>query len=488
MVMKSKLLRLQVLNEWKKSLKRGKASCSRKLQKKVGSHARPLLRKTAEDVANARRVPQKKKKRHSKTSNVDDNHVTVNDRQQQEQPAEQPSRVLRLPRSPLLRAMDPPSRILRTRSSKRMVLLQLALSSPSAGVRAKGKPGPMRSPTTKPRSPRPPSVAPPTHTAQDTPQSAGKPDAAHEIHRILQASTPEEILQVAPDAREEAVAQAWKKLVLLLHPDKLQRLEKELRTKGADALHEVHEAKEEMKRRSQETCAQVPAQPVKSAAPRLLESIAGSRKYEISWVLPETHDPKAPVEKYEVWGPRYFSEPGDAYDWVLLATLPPLQSQFIIVEEAPTQQDVMWAADRVLRQTLPLAVHAVNGKGQSEALSLELPWALAFPWLRGVGSLLCNQCLRLTPRGGRQGWTACSACGVGLEAEHAIVVRCPECGGEVLWQQNSLDCTSCRRKFGQHRAQKRQQTGGGRNIHQSGGARNFQQNGGARNCGGRKQW
>eukprot|EP00913_Durusdinium_trenchii_P016762 g15755.t2 len=54
------------------------------------------------------------------------------------------------------------------------------------------------------------------------------------------------------------------------------------------------------------------------------------------------------------------------------------------LQEAPTQQDVMWAADRVLRPTLSLAVHSVNGKGQSEALNLELPWASAFPWLRGA--------------------------------------------------------------------------------------------------------
>eukprot|EP00438_Fugacium_kawagutii_P019965 Skav200588 [mRNA] locus=scaffold1051:209878:220924:- [translate_table: standard] len=63
-------------------------------------------------------------------------------------------------------------------------------------------------------------------------------------------------------------------------------------------------------------------------------------------------------------------------------------------EEAPTQQDVMWACDRVLRPTLSLTVHAVNGKGQSEALCFELPWTSAFPWLRGVGSLICSRCFR----------------------------------------------------------------------------------------------
>lgn len=56
-------------------------------------------------------------------------------------------------------------------------------------------------------------------------------------------------------------------------------------------------------------------------------------------------DPTRPVESYEVWGPRYFSEHSDPYDWVLLATVPALQSQFVIVEEAPTQQDSACVGD-----------------------------------------------------------------------------------------------------------------------------------------------
>lgn len=349
-----------------------------------------------------------------------------------------------------------------------MLLLQLAVSPKVAGVRGKVKSAP-RSPRLQARTPKPPPTAPPPELMKPS-----KLDAAAEIQRILEASTPEDKLQVSADAAEETVTQAWKKLVLLLHPDKLQRLNDETRALGADALHEVHTARDELRNRSQATCAEVPVQPLKGAAPRLLEARAGSRKYELTWALPDTQDPKAPVEKYEVWGPRHFSDPGEAFDWVLLATLPPLQSQFIIVEEAPTQQDVMWAADRVLRATLSLAVHAVNGKGQSEGLNFELPWTPAFPWLRGVGSLICNQCFRLTPRGGRQGWTACGGCGAGLEADLAIVVRCPECGGEVLWQQNSFSCTCCRKTFGQQSQRSGQKGhGGGRGAGQRSGGRSW---------------
>ncbi|CAE7748464.1 unnamed protein product, partial [Symbiodinium pilosum] len=290
------------------------------------------------------------------------------------------------------------------------------------------------------------------------PAAAGtkRRDVTSEIKRILAAVSAEDKLQVSASAAEEEILQAWKKLVLLLHPDKLQRLDDETRKEGAEALHEVHAAKDEMRRRTQEACAQVPAQPRPGSAPfRCLDATPGARKYEISWTLPDVQDPSAPVEKYEVWGPRHCSELGETYDWVLLATLPQLQSQFIIVEEAPTQQDVMWAADRVLRQTLSLTVHAVNGKGSSEGLGFELPWAAAFPWLRGMGSLVCNQCFRLTPRGGRNSWTSCAGCGVGLSAELAVVVRCTGCGGEVLWQRNALSCTCCRRTLAVNMPQRR---------------------------------
>jgi len=277
-------------------------------------------------------------------------------------------------------------------------------------------------------------------------------DAMTEIKRILEAEAPEDVLGLGSTEgakpSEEVVAQAWKKLVLLLHPDKLQRFGEQCQQDGAEALHRVHLAKDELRRRSQEACAQVPAEPLQAAHPRCSDSQQGARKYEISWKLPEAQDPGRPVEAYEVWGPRYFSEGGDPFDWVMLAKLPALQSTFVIVEEAPTQQDVMWAADRVLRPTLPLTVHAVNGRGQSEALTFELPWATNFPWLRGTPSVLCTQCFRMSACRGP--WTRCGGCNANVPGESRVVVRCPDCQGEILWAPGSslLRCTCCLKVYG----------------------------------------
>lgn len=406
------MARLQVLNEWLKH-SRGRTL---RLRAKAAQQDNLLAGKKLQETAESSNC----------VSRLDD------DKDGESELGGQLRLPPRHPRSPLLKAMDAP-RSVKTRSSKRMLLMQLALLPPS-GAKSKAKPAPPRSPPPK---------------AEAKIASLPKKDVASEIQRILGAASAEEKLQISGDAAEEAIQQAWKKLVLVLHPDKLQSLDDSMKAKGAEALHEVHAAKEELRRRAQEACAEVPAQPRKAAAPRCLDATPGARKYEISWTLPEVQDLKAPVEKYEVWGPRHCSEPGETFDWVLLATLPPLQSQFIIVEEAPTQQDVMWAADRVLRPTLSLTVHAVNGKGQSEALCLELPWASAFPWLRGVGSLVCSKCFRLNQRESRHSWAACSSCGAGLSAELAVVVRCTACGGEVLWQSHALSCTCCRRSFGQ---------------------------------------
>ncbi|CAJ1345455.1 unnamed protein product [Effrenium voratum] len=409
---RSKLTRLQVLSEWQTSRRR-----------------RPRCKDLKKRAAAADT---------GETEQIDD--ITRMDEENDPRPETQEPRppARPCPRSPLLKAMDAPRFSIKSRSSKRQLLMQLALLPPT-GARAKVKPTP-------PGGPPPKAAAKaPTKTR----------DASFEIQRILGAASAEEKLQISGEATEEAISKVWKKLVLLLHPDKLQSLDDDTKAKGAEALHEVHAAKEELRQRAQQACAQVPVPPTRGSAPRCLNATPGARKYEISWMLPEVQDPKAPIEKYEVWGPRYCSEPGETFDWVLLATLPPLQSQFIIVEEAPTQQDVMWAADRVLRPTMSLAVYAVNGKGPSEALSLELPWASAFPWLRGVGSLLCGKCFKLTPRGARQAWTACAGCGVGLAAELAIVVRCTGCGGEVLWQHNALSCTSCRKSFGHNMPSRR---------------------------------
>ncbi|CAJ1393338.1 unnamed protein product, partial [Effrenium voratum] len=106
-------------------------------------------------------------------------------------------------------------------------------------------------------------------------------------------------MQISGEATEEAILKVWKKLVLLLHPDKLQSLDDDTKAKGAEALHEVHAAKEELRQRAQQACAQVPVPPTRGSAPRCLNATPGARKYEISWMLPEVQDPKAPIEKYE---------------------------------------------------------------------------------------------------------------------------------------------------------------------------------------------
>jgi len=289
--------------------------------------------------------------------------------------------------------------------------------------------------------------------------SSAKPklDVSVEIKRILAAESAEDVLNVAAgESDENTVCRAWKQLVLLLHPDKLLSLDADAREAGANALQAVHSAKEEMKRRSQETSAEVPEQPVPDGSACLLNAASGSRKYEIKWKLPDAQDQKRPVEKYEVWGAKYLSEAGDPYDWVLLATLPPLQAHFVLVEEAPTQQDVMWAGDRIRRETLPLTVHAVNGKGSSEALTFEMPWATAFPWLQGASSVLCPRCCQLSQR--RGAYSKCGGCGFSVPTENTLVVRCPDCSGEVLWSHrgSELSCTCCFKKLGGPGAQPHQ--------------------------------
>lgn len=290
-------------------------------------------------------------------------------------------------------------------------------------------------------------------TSASPSQNKPRLDACTEIRRILEAESSQDVLNVPAGSSEEVVAQAWKQLVLLLHPDKLQRFGEEVRETGAEALLLVHKAKEEMKRQFQEICVEVPAEPLPDGLPRCVSRSSGARKYEVRWTLPECQDPERPVEKYEIWGPKYFSDPGEPFDWVMLASLPPLQSHFVLVEEAPTQQDVMWAADRVRRQTLPLVVNAVNGRGPSTSLTFELPWVSEFPWLQGTPSVLCPRCCQLSQR--RGAYSKCGGCGFSVPAENALVVRCPECQGEVLWSHRGaeLSCSCCFKKFGGSAAQ-----------------------------------
>eukprot|EP00439_Symbiodinium_sp_Y106_P013635 s4767_g1.t4 len=135
------------------------------------------------------------------------------------------------PRS-LLKAMDSPiASVVRSHLSKRMVLMQLALL-PMSFARAKARATSARSPLLKARTHR-----------------GGTTQAGASTRRLDVASDlVKEKLQVAANAAEEEILQAWKKLVLLLHPEKLQRLDDESKKEGADALHEVHEAKDEMRR------------------------------------------------------------------------------------------------------------------------------------------------------------------------------------------------------------------------------------------------
>jgi len=279
-------------------------------------------------------------------------------------------------------------------------------------------------------------------------QNKPKLDPCIEIHRILEAQSAQDVLNVPLGSGEEVVTHAWKQLVFLLHPDKLQHLGEELRETGAEALLLVHNAKEEMKRQFQEVCVEVPAEPLPDGLPRCLSRTSGARKYEVRWTLPQCQDPQRPVEKYEIWGPKYFKEDGEPIDWVMLASLPPLQAHFVLVEEAPTQQDCMWAADRVRRPTLPLVVNAVNGRGVSTSLTFELPWHTEFPWLQGNPSVLCPRCCQLSQR--RGAWSKCGGCGFSVPAENALVIRCLDCQGEVLWAHKGaeLSCSCCFKKFG----------------------------------------
>eukprot|EP00929_Paragymnodinium_shiwhaense_P071396 TRINITY_DN36300_c0_g1_i1.p1 TRINITY_DN36300_c0_g1~~TRINITY_DN36300_c0_g1_i1.p1 ORF type:complete len:597 (+),score=122.04 TRINITY_DN36300_c0_g1_i1:139-1929(+) len=300
--------------------------------------------------------------------------------------------------------------------------------------------------------PSPPTTPPPTKAQP----SAALPrlDAKAEIDRILNANyCPFATLLLDANGSqplpEDMVQKAWKRLVLLLHPDKLQRLGDEVREAGAEALQRVHSAKDELQRQQQKATGQVPSAPEAACEPDCSDRESGSRKYMVSWKLPETQDPSRPVDKYEIWGPKYFSESGEPFDWILLATLPPLQSSFVIVEEAPTQQDVMWAADRVLIPTLPLAVHAANGSGSSEACTFDLPWATEFHWLSGDPSAMCQRCLTLNPLQLSYGpTTSCSSCSAQLAMENVMHLRCQECQGSVLWQGTSLNCTCCLKPFG----------------------------------------
>eukprot|EP00403_Amphidinium_massartii_P036030 CAMPEP_0178437248 /NCGR_PEP_ID=MMETSP0689_2-20121128/34880_1 /TAXON_ID=160604 /ORGANISM="Amphidinium massartii, Strain CS-259" /LENGTH=510 /DNA_ID=CAMNT_0020059415 /DNA_START=173 /DNA_END=1706 /DNA_ORIENTATION=- len=226
-----------------------------------------------------------------------------------------------------------------------------------------------------------------------TAEQKSRMDPRQEIDRILRAEGPEEVLGVPPGAAEEEVLARWKRLVLLLHPDKLA-LDAKGMEDGAEALQRVHDAKAYVREAGQRVRCTVPAPP-EFVALRPLSVIQGARKYEVQWRTPDEKDPGRPIESFEVWAPRYYTEAGEPVDWLNIVKLPISQNHFVMVEETPAQAEVMAAADRVLRPTLTLAVHACNGAGASEGCLFELPWATAFPWLRGARSVICQKCLRL---------------------------------------------------------------------------------------------
>lgn len=267
------------------------------------------------------------------------------------------------------------------------------------------------------------------------PKTAAAPDVEAIISRILAAESPESVLGIDNATDEVEVLRAWKALVLHLHPDKVASLSEWVRTEAANALQMVHEAKEEIKRKQQETTAEVPDMPQPETTGgrfRLNCAKVGERKFELRWKPHTNTDPLKPVERYEIWGPRIFSEAGEPFEWILLATCPPLQNSFVFVEEAPTQQDVMWAADKVRVPYLPINVYSCNGKGSSEPCTYELPWGEKFAWLKGVQSLLCSSCNTVNVA-----WDDCVQCtNCGGSASIPIILRCPECHGEALWDDN----------------------------------------------------
>lgn len=294
---------------------------------------------------------------------------------------------------------------------------------------------------------------------------SAKPEGVEAIiSRILAAESPEDVLGIDSGADEATVLRAWKTLVLPLHPDKVASLSEWARREAPNALQLVHEAKDELRRRQQEVSAQVPNMPepeTKGGRFNCSCAKAGARKFELRWKPHTNADPHKPVERYEIWGPKIFSEQGEAFEWILLATLPPLQNSFVFVEEAPTQQDVMWAADKVRIPYLPINIYACNGRGASEPCTIELPWGEKFPWLKGVQSLLCPSCCTVNAA-----WDDCVRCtNCSGTASVPFILRCPQCHGEALWDDKGTTlsfrcCGTVAAQFRQQQQSKQQKMGG----------------------------
>lgn len=272
-----------------------------------------------------------------------------------------------------------------------------------------------------------------------------------EVSRILAAATPAEVLGIAEDADDASLNKAWKRIAFHLHPDKLSNYSEDDRRSAADAFVSLHKAREEFRESAQKSGqVEVPDMPTTSTKPTCTRNVPGQRRWECGWDVPESREKEKPIEKYEVYGPRIFSHEGEPMEWALLATLPRLESVFIFVEESPAQQEVMWAADRIRAPAVPLTVYAVNGRGRSEALYVQLPWANKFPWLtQGFPCMVCRQCCAILPQRSNDK-TQCASCGGWVSpSATAIQVRCTKCHGEALWDNagSRLDCRLCGRNI-----------------------------------------
>lgn len=279
-----------------------------------------------------------------------------------------------------------------------------------------------------------------------------------EVDRISSATSAAEVLNIPKEADEAALQRAWKALIFLLHPDKLSQLPPAEQAAATEAWHAVHQARQEFQESMQASGeVEVPTTPVALGRPLCTGTHRGQRRYECRWSIPEVRDSRSPVEKYEVYGPRIFAHTGEPMEWTLLATLPRREGCFVFVEESPMQQEVMWAGDRARAPAVPLTVYAANGRGKSEALYFQLPWAGKFPWLsQGLASVLCRHCCLVQPRAGGEGKQQCG-CGAWISpGASAVVLRCPKCHGEALWDGagSRLDCRACGRHMADGKGQR----------------------------------
>mmetsp|Transcript_30535 Transcript_30535/g.83882 ORF Transcript_30535/g.83882 Transcript_30535/m.83882 type:complete len:423 (+) Transcript_30535:71-1339(+) len=214
-------------------------------------------------------------------------------------------------------------------------------------------------------------------------------DLEAEVTRILSADSSIEVFFGIGSrevfATDEDVVREWKRRVRWLHPDKIQGFGLEFRKNAVEALHRLHLARDDLRTEVQWRSNHifVPEAPELVGTPTCTIAERGRRQYAFSWRALHSMDKNKPIEEFQVWGPRAFARSGMVSAWVRLALLPPLQGHFVFVEEDSLQQAVMREADRAQLITLPIALHAVNGRGCSDPLIVSLPWSSNFPWVQG---------------------------------------------------------------------------------------------------------